>query len=575
MNKLYYSPHPKAPLFEQEDFSLLIEQAVNEIQGGSFSTTNQTIRELFRQAGFVNLWFFLKFICGYNGPFDKLNNKLHVDMANFRQAMMVPGRKAACYTSRGVYKTTINTVGGNIFILLRNPDYSIGLYSCVKERSSEFLHITQRVFDSNEFFAWLYPEYVITPGVGRNNSTMMELPNRSRYFTEPSLHPHGVGCSTAGLHDDHNAIDDPIGDTQLNAERDANMEMEKIHNWLRTNIEGEILLRKGGRLNTIFYTATRYGANDAHRFMFTNIKKKYGYWKDIEDVEEEAEGQWHIYNRSIIEDGKVIFPEAFDKKKLEKMRKDDPWTYYTQMENNTARSGLNELNEYKVKECELCYEQGMGWYVRFFCQGLEVTESLQYCDMVITCDPGATVGRKTSKTSKSAVGVLAHSSTNRRYILDVKDGYSKPSTVFDWAFGFVKRFYDYFRRTVLEAQGSFKVLGPVWRDYLKVKNKEAMENNEPVYSMRLHPVSKVGQKTAVIRNTLEPILKEGLLYADKRVKDKVQMAVKTFPFGTLDVLDMITLGVKSAIRPLSERERIARKKQEDRFKKRYANVAGC
>ena len=58
------------------------------------------------------------------------------------------------------------------------------------------------------------------------------------------------------------------------------------------------------------------------------------------------------------------------------------------------------------------------------------------------------------------------------------------------------------------------------------------------------------------------------------IKDRVDKAIRRFPFGTLDVLDMLCLGIRGTVRPLSGEE-IRRQKEEDkRFKERHANAAG-
>ena len=215
MHELLYTPHKDAPLFERDKPDVLIDQAVSELSSGSFSTNNEGLRELLRECGFINLWFFLKFIAGYAGPFDKLNGGLHVDMCNFRQEMMVPGRKAAGFTGRAHYKTTIFTIGGTAWGLLRNPDLCIELFSCIDTRSTDFFRTVQKIFDDNTLFAWLYPEYVPAKNQDRWTTKELVLPNRSKHFTEPSLRGHGVGCSTQGIHGDWLVIDDPIGEAQL------------------------------------------------------------------------------------------------------------------------------------------------------------------------------------------------------------------------------------------------------------------------------------------------------------------------------------------------------------------------
>lgn len=102
--KLQLIPHPDAPLFNGEDALLILRQALQEAASGRFSTSNESLRQLFRQAGFVNLWFFGKIIAGYSGPFSEWTSHLHMDMANFRQSLLEPGCRGAMYIPRSHFK---------------------------------------------------------------------------------------------------------------------------------------------------------------------------------------------------------------------------------------------------------------------------------------------------------------------------------------------------------------------------------------------------------------------------------------------------------------------------------------
>lgn len=570
MNKLRYTPHELAPMFHNDDFDLILNQVVNEVSSGNF-TVNDRFKDVVRQCGFVNLWFFLKYIAGHSGPFNLLNETLHVNMCNFRQDMMVPGRKAAAFTSRGMYKTTIFTKGAPAWGLLREPNLRIETFSCIEGRAKDFFRSTREIFDSNELFTWLYPEYVPANNQARWNDSEFVLPNRTRKYTEPSLRPHGVGCNTQGIHGDWLVIDDPIGEAQLNSERDANADMVAIANWLKSNIEAGTLVISH-RTSQVFYTATRYGLADAHSFIFDNIREIYGYWDTINqsDVDIGENNEWHVYNRSAIENGVVTLPEVYTKEKLEDMKKNQPWTYYTQVENDVTRSGLNELNEYVTKGCKVICDDDFGYLISVSDQTIKLKDTY----VVIPCDPGATEGRQTSRTSKSAVVVLARDAYDRRFIIGLKSGYAKASEVFNWVYGYVIKYYNYYQKAILEAQGGFKLLEGVWRDYLRVKQNEAIRNNDPVYNMHFVAQGKTGEKRAVIRNTLEPLLKSGLLYVEASIKDQIDRAIRRFPSGGLDVLDAICLGDRGTIKPLTRDELEYEREKDRRFKERKANCGG-
>jgi len=102
-------------------------------------------------------------------------------MGNFRQEMIErPNSKAAGFIGRSHFKSSIWTHGGNSWLLLRNPNVSIGLASSVMDRSMEFLHYTQDTFKSNELFGLLYPEYVPADRQVGWNDERMTLPNKTR-----------------------------------------------------------------------------------------------------------------------------------------------------------------------------------------------------------------------------------------------------------------------------------------------------------------------------------------------------------------------------------------------------------
>lgn len=570
MPKLRYTPHKRAPLFETESFDTVLDQVISEVSSGNF-TTNESFRDVVSQCGFVNLWFFLKYIAGFSGPFDLLNEDIHVDMCNYRQDMMIPGRKAAAFTSRAMYKSTIFTKGAPAWGLLREPDLRIETFSCIEGRSKDFFRTTREIFDSNELFAWLYPEYTPGKNQSRWNDSEFVLPNRVRKYTEPSLRPHGVGCNTQGIHGDWLVIDDPIGEAQLNCDREANADMISIANWLKSNIEAGTLV-VSHKTSQVFYTATRYGIADAHSFIFDNIKEIYGYWETINasDVNIAADNDWHVYNRSAIEDGVVTLPEVYTEEKLSKMKETDPWTYYTQIENDVTQSGLNELNAYMTKGCTVTFDDDFGYLI--WVGGRFVRLKDMY--LVIPCDPGATEGRGSSKTSQSSVVVLARDNLNRRFIIGLRSGYVKASEVFDWVYNYAIKYYGYYQKAILEAQGAFKLLAGVWKDYLKIKQNEAIKNGETVYNLYFIPQNKVGEKKAVIRNTLEPLLREGLLYVETSIKDKIDRAIRHFPFGSLDILDAICLGDRGTIKPLNEEEIEYERDKDRRFKERKANCGG-
>lgn len=99
-------PHESAPLFrsygEGQD---IIKQLISEVTSGSMAVSEE-LRQYLRQAGLVNLWFFLKYICGFSGPYNEITDGIHLEMANWRQrpACMKPGARGAGFVPRSWMK---------------------------------------------------------------------------------------------------------------------------------------------------------------------------------------------------------------------------------------------------------------------------------------------------------------------------------------------------------------------------------------------------------------------------------------------------------------------------------------
>src|SRR5208337_2753754 len=92
-----------------------------DISGDHPSTGVRSTLDMMRQAGLVNLWFFLKVIAGAYGPYSELNDELNLDMANWRQsdACMAPGARFLALMPRGFRKSTVFTHGAATWIVTR------------------------------------------------------------------------------------------------------------------------------------------------------------------------------------------------------------------------------------------------------------------------------------------------------------------------------------------------------------------------------------------------------------------------------------------------------------------------
>jgi hypothetical protein len=167
-------PHPNAPLFTNESAPILLEHLAQEASSSDMQMTPE-LRELLREAGYVSLWFFLKYIAGYSGPFDLLNDDLHVEMCNFRQDLLKPGSRGALFLPRGHYKSTIVTEGATAWELLRAPWMRIRITNAIAEKAQDFLKSVKAIFEANDLVRALYPEYVPQRSQEGWNDTVLTL----------------------------------------------------------------------------------------------------------------------------------------------------------------------------------------------------------------------------------------------------------------------------------------------------------------------------------------------------------------------------------------------------------------
>ncbi len=555
-------PHEKAPLFSKPDGILTFQQILKEMSSDNPSLGNQEVLEIIRQAGFVNLWFFLKAICSFSGPFDLLNEQLHMEMCNYRQSLLTPGCRGALFVPRSTFKTTIFTEGASAWELARNPEMRIRITNQIAGRAEDFMHTVKNIFDSNEFFARLYPEYIPQSGAERWNQTEIVLPNRQRKRREPSVESGGVGGASEGHHYDLHVVDDMIGLAALNAGHQSGAVMAQTRNWFWGS---EKTLLQSMRYSRVLVVGTRYAIDDVYDDILARCSENLG--TRMDDFKPNPEGRWKVYYRKALEHGKSIFPESFTEEGLAEMAVDDYWTYVTQYLNDPQAGGLAEFNEYKIKKCFLESntievaggENVLTWNIRYFLNGEDHVIPLSDCDLITACDPAASERYISAKTSRSAVGVLATDSHNNHYILSLHADYVKITTVFDWLFSERRKFKEYLRATFLEAMGAFKVLLPVIR-------KEETRRGE---NLNLRPVHVTGEKEARIRTILLPVLEQGRLFIDENFYDLFWDEQRAFPQSQKkDILDMVSLGIKASIRPLSLKERTEQRRANKRLEQR-------
>lgn len=353
--KIQFVPHPEAPLYQHEDPQAVFNEAIAQITSGN-TTSTEDVRQIIRQTGLVNLWYYGKFICGYSGPYDLLNTNLHMDMCNYRQGLLKPGGRGFIAIPRGHYKTTVVTELGTSWETRRDPDLRVRITGAISDKAQDFMKSVKATYDSNEMAAWLYPESTPATSQARWNDTELVLPNRGKTYREATVEYGGVGGASEGHHYDLHIIDDMIGLGMLNSSRQSNAGMLNTKNWFWAS---EKTLLVSMRRSRVIVVGTRYAVDDVYDDIIRRGRVFKGY--PLRTYKPVAGGQWEIYYRKAIEDGKIIFPEEFTQEAYDEMARDDWWTFVTQYLNDPQEAGLAEFNQYDVGVADMEMNQGEWW----------------------------------------------------------------------------------------------------------------------------------------------------------------------------------------------------------------------
>jgi hypothetical protein len=549
------TPNVRAPLYNFPEVASeyerhlkqqeLLRQAVNVLTSETGFQATEDTRQLLRQTGMVNLFVFLRFICGYANAFKRLTEDLHLDMCNFYQIVSRPGMKAAGFTFRGAFKSSVWTYGGSSWDIARDPDHEEVLASNIIERAQEFNQYIQEIFTDNELVMWLYPEWVpeSTHGAHWNSKETRVACKRT---SRPNIRLVAVGGSIQGVHAPRFKVDDLIGEHMLDSQRMLGADNEKASNWFRAAVRN---IPRPVKTSSIFLCGTRYGPGDAYTHQWADIKKFYGYTQ-AEPFEERPDGEWTVYYRAVREDhgdgngDQPTFPEEFTNKYLDKIQQEDPWTYWTQLMNMSTYSGLSEMIDYQVRDCKLDVDRNGRYIVSYFDYelGEECVEALDDMDVVAGLDPAASEKRKSIRTSKSAYVVMARNWKDYRFFLHVKSAFAPITQVFDWLFDGYRKFRGYMRTSNVEMQGPFKVLRPIIRE--EERRRKELVN--------LRGVAARGDKDGRIRAHLQPLFDRGVVYAVETAQPQITGEMMVFPDGhQKDVLDAMAIAEAASYKPES------------------------
>jgi hypothetical protein len=515
----------------------------------------------------------LKYIAGYSiSPYNLLNDTLHLEMCNFRQSSycMDGGARVAAFLPRAYYKSTIFTHGADSWEGLRNPDIAINIRNAIMENGQDFLRNIRGVYDSNLLVEALYPaHYVVNPkNQPRWNESELLLPNRTMRQVEATFSIGGMTGAGEGKHFDVLNVDDPVGLDDLNEENAGNMNMTSKMRWCRTNFRA--LLRSKYK-SRIVLVQTRFSMDDPSSIPIANCKEVFGY--ALEEFEEMPSGEWVIYNRVPIENGKLIFPEIVSEQELENAMNDDAWSASTQLFNRPRKAGMAEFGDMLPKKAKFIYdsEKNTGFIVRGGMDNyddMQTRVALQDLDIVMSVDPAGTDRGISSKTCKTAIVVWAVDAQENYYLLKSRSGFFNVTTWFNLIFQLheTSELKGRIREVIVESNAMQSILKPLL-------DREKLARD--IY-INFQPVPAKGDKDARIRTNVGRILQNGHCYICEGEGLDLISEIKYFPQLRFkkDVLDASEKAITRLQKPITTEETEEMNEREEMFVSGRSSVTG-
>jgi hypothetical protein len=547
-------PHREAPDFP--DFTRgqkVLTDLYTDIASKHPTINARSTLDVMRQAGLVNLWFFLKVIAGAYGPYNELDDDLNLDMCNWRQsdACMAPGARFMALMPRGFRKSTIFSHGANSWMLTRDSEEAIRLVNAIISRAEGFKYETQKTIAANPLYAALYgpgwklpdgsdiASRVPKPNSKEWNAETMVMPNRQRTALEPSIKAAGVTGSGEGDHHTYIDIDDPIGLDAVDWQYQATTMMENAKKWMNTNLNALLRRPKYDRIGIV---GTRYAEDDCFRPFFEDAKEIVGALD--EDAIPVPGGTWSVYYRLVQEEGQMIAPDIIDEKQLSKM---DSWTAALQYWNKPRKSGINEFVKYEVKPCKLYHDHNTNLYLISFRD--ELTDTVKTWNAasltgVISTDAASKDKNINALTSRTSVAVHFMDDENRDFRVWCKVGYMPMDQTFDAIFEAWQLFPGLLQATLFETNAMQKGL---YQLLVKEQEKRHIWLN-----LQESPAS--GDKVARIRAVVGWHFAQGLIYATPEAVVELKQEKDSFPSKRLDVLDETEKALSWLRRPANAEE---------------------
>jgi hypothetical protein len=276
---------------------------------------NGFYREI-RQRSIDSLYYFCKAVLGYKD----LTPQPHAEMCEYLERIDIPDLLMVC--PRGTFKSTIGTVGRNMWLALPRPeDHShfgilgphlhILITNAVHTNCEKWLRQIKQHWEGNPMLRGAFPELVpndkciwtMKDGLQLNN------PYESMVEGEATFEAKGLNTTLVSRHYDLRHHDDPVNSDTVHS--------PTLRERAKDNIAfAESCVKETSLLNQRFVIGTPYAFDDIVTSLREDLPSDAIYWRGAH-----------------LSDGSLFCPSLLDNKKLaDKLKKQGPFIYVTQYE---------------------------------------------------------------------------------------------------------------------------------------------------------------------------------------------------------------------------------------------------
>ena len=334
----------------------------------SLTWDSQAEIELLREMCRKDFWTF--FLCAFgagDNPRGKrwIEASVHRPAAEWYQHHVDPWFQArqqgkggqvhlAVLVHREVGKTTMFTRAGQLWLHLRDPEFSSYTGSESLSLSAKMLEAMKAVIDGSDPHA-MWPKLYGNWATSSRKWTGKEIIHGARKNTsrqDPSFGTFAVETSIVGSHPDAVFYDDPISYERMVTDT----------NWLRTvNTQVTSLFPAIQSDALVVWVGTRYDDDDHFGVAFRDEGVVSVSGMETDSIKTDPDGKWHVYFMAGRDrNGKPTTPKVWPERRLNDYQKRDPLKYAAQILNDPSASEFNPITREQIAQCVI-EEKDVPW----------------------------------------------------------------------------------------------------------------------------------------------------------------------------------------------------------------------